>query len=415
MKKILSFFRSMQLGIILLILVMLCSLAGSLIGQGNTVAFYAETFKSFHGVILLLGLNDIFNSWYFILIVVLLCVNLTLCSLTRIRGVVRQKKQELTVVEQLPVSVRLCPEGLKKLREYLRRTHCKEEKLESFSVFHKNSLGRYGTFITHLAILLTVIFGAAALYLPKTTDKTCLPGDSIAMEDGTQITVDSFSILDAEGKLDYASVLRVVLPSGQNSEPTRISVNHPMSFGNYKIYQQTYGTAGSITVRNTSTNGEDVFTLTEQAFLSLDAVNGLWYEAIYPGYLRDADGNYTLITSTSGRYDDPVYQVLVATEGEYTPVLAFPGETLTVGDLEYTFNNPVEYPGLRIKYTPPAVNALLILSFVLMITGLYITFFHAPVLVKVDSDGYAVSGAKKEEVLTELRLRFNEYERENKC
>ena len=405
----------MRFGIILLVLVMLCSLAGSLIDQGNTVAFYAETFKSFHGAILLLGLNNIFNSWYFILIIVLLCVNLTMCSLTRIKSIVRQKRREVELAEKLHAAVLMTPEGMDELQKYLRRMHCVEEKRGDFCIFHKNSFGRYGTFITHLAILLTVVFGAATLYLPKTTDKSCLPGESISMEDGTQIGVDSFSILNAEGNLDYASVLHVELPDGRESEPTRISVNHPMSFGNYKIYQQTYGTAGSLTVRNTATGGEDIFTLTEETFLSVDAVNGLWYEAIYPGYLRDADGNYTLITSTAGRYEDPVYQVLVAADGEYTPVLAFPGETLTVGELDYTFNSPVEYPGLRIKYTPKAVNVLLIFSFVLMTLGLYITFFKAPVLVKTDGEGYGVAGPKGAEVLTELRLRFHGYERENKC
>ena len=181
-------------------------------------------------------------------------------------------------------------------------------------------------------------------------------------------------------------------------------MNHPLSFGHYKVYQQTYGTAGSMTVRNTQSGGEDRFTVTEPCFLTSDGVNGLWYEALYPGYIRDADGNFTLITSTSGSYRDPVYQILLSVDGEYTPVLAFPGETLEVGEMEYVFGAPVEYPGLRIKRTPPLVNALLCSSFTLMTLGLFITFFLQPVLVRTDPEGYTVAGPKPERMKMELSL-----------
>ena len=72
--------------------------------------------------------------------------------------------------------------------------------------------------------------------------------------------------------------------------------------------------------------------------------------------------------------------------------------------MEYVFNDPIEYPGLRIKRTPPLVNALLCAAFVLMIAGLYVTFFLQPVLVKTDEEGYTVCGPKPESMRMELRL-----------
>ena len=112
----------------------------------------------------------------------------------------------------------------------------------------------------------------------------------------------------------------------------------------------------------------------------------------------------TLITNTTGSYPDPVYQVQVASDGVYTPTLAFPGDSVRTGGIEFTFNTPVEYPGLRIKKTPTAVNALLIAAFALMTVGLYITFFLQPVLVKLDADGYAVGGLRPEGMRVELAL-----------
>jgi hypothetical protein len=122
----------------------------------------------------------------------------------------------------------------------------------------------------------------------------------------------------------------------------------------------------------------------------------------------------TLISSVSGHYANPVYEIIVAEEGQYRSLLAFPGDEIEAGGLVFRFNDPVEYPGLRIKRTPGAVNALLIAVFVLMTAALYITFFCDVVLVKLDAEGYAVGGPKPERMRVELGAEFEAYERKDK-
>lgn len=401
-KRLMKFLRSMTFGMILLGLILLCSFPGSVIAQGNTPDWYVQTYPDWHGVILKLGLDDVFGSWFFITLLALLCLNLTLCSLIRIRNVVKASKKAAASAAERKTKVFLSAEGTSQLRQLLEERHYKKEVFGETTVYSKNSIGWYGSFVTHLAILLTVLFGAAALYLPKVTDQTCFPGESLPMEDGTSIAVESFQIENGEGKLDYASVIEIRLPDGRTSGQQRISVNYPLSFGGYKVYQQTYGTAGAVTVRNTETGGEDRFLLNEMCFLSLDSINGIWFEALYPGYIRDESGNFTLITQTSGSYEDPVYQVLLASEGVYTPVMVFPGETLSVGGVEFTFEDPVEYPGLRIKRTPEAVNVMLFSAFGLMILGLWFCFFQTPAIVAVREEGYTVAGPKPQGLILEL-------------
>lgn len=401
-KRLMKFLRSMTFGMILLGLILLCSFPGSVIAQGNTPDWYVQTYPDWHGVILKLGLDDVFGSWYFITLLALLCLNLTLCSLIRIRNVVKASKKAAASAAERKTKVFLTAEGTSRLRQLLEERHYKKEVFGETTVYSKNSIGWYSSFVTHLAILLTVLFGAAALYLPKVTDQTCFPGESLSMEDGTSIAVESFQIENGEGKLDYASIIEIRLPDGRTSGQQRISVNYPLSFGGYKVYQQTYGTAGAVTVRNTETGGEDRFLLNEMCFLSLDSINGIWFEALYPGYIRDESGNFTLITQTSGSYEDPVYQVLLASEGVYTPVMVFPGETLSVGGVEFTFEDPVEYPGLRIKRTPEAVNVMLFSAFGLMILGLWFCFFQTPAIVAVREEGYTVAGPKPQGLILEL-------------
>ena len=377
MKKLFQTFRSMRFGILLLVLIAALSVVGTVIPQGREISWYAQTYRSLHGTILMLKLHDVFHSWYFQLLLVLLGLNLTLCSLVRIRTVIKARGLETDLLLRQPVTYPLDAAQCTHVREELLAMHCREETAgDSVQVYRKYGFGRYGSFITHLSILLTLIFGAAALYLPKVTDQTCLPGEALTMEDGTQIRVESFRIEDGEGNLDFTSEISIRLPDGRESGVHEIKVNHPLSFGVWKVYQQTYGTAGSITVRNLETGLEDTFTLTDLVFLSLDHVNGLWYEALYPDMIRDPSGNVTLISNVSGSYPNPVYQVETASDGvrEITDLM----------------------PALRSRWFVFHIGSAVISYSAFVIAGLYITFFCQPVLVRLDSEGCAVGGPKPE-------------------
>ncbi len=410
MKKVFNYLRSMRFGILLLILIALCSVAGTVIPQGREISWYAQNYRSFHAVILLLRLNRIFESWYFIVLLALLCLNLSLCSLLRSRNVVRAAAGETERAAGLPDLVRLSPEGVEKLRACLRAMRCREERVGDVSVFRKNGFGRYGSFLTHLSILLTVVFGALALYTPTVTDKSCMPGESIFMPDGTEIHVQDFRIADETGRLDYTSHVQITLPNGKRSEMAELKVNHPFRFGGYKLFQQSFGTAGSVTVTNLENGGSDTFTLDGMSYLTIDDRNGIIFEQLYPDYLRTPSGEVTLITVTEGVYTNPIYSFQVIADGVYTPSLAVPGDSLEVLGYRFTFDPPVEYPGLRIKHVSTAVNALLVAAFTLMILGLYVTFFCEPVLVKADGEGYTVAGPKPERMRIELARECGEYE-----
>ena len=410
MKKVFNFLRSMRFGIILLVLIALCSIVGTVIPQGREIAWYAQTYRSFHGYILLLRLNRIFESWYFIALLVLLCLNLSLCSILRIRTVVKAAKGDTERAAKTPDTVHLTPEGTEKLREYLTDMHCRAESVGEAIVWRRHSFGRYGTFITHLSILLTVIFGALALYTPTVTDRDCMPGESVFMDDGTEIHVHDFRMADDTGRLDYRSHVQITLPNGRRSEIAELKVNHPFSFGPWKLFQQTFGTAGSVTVTDLENGGSDDFLLTEQSYLSADGKSGILYDTLYPDFIRDPGGEVTLITITQGSYPHPIYQAETFSDGVFTPVLAEPGDELTVNNLRFRFNAPVDYPGIRIKHVSRLWNGALVAAFTLMIAGLYITFFYEPVLVKTDREGYAVLGPKPERMRIELGEELKEFE-----
>lgn len=402
MKKVLNILRSMRFGIVLLVLIGVCSLIGSFIPQGREMAWYVENYPKAHVALFVLRLDRIFTNWYFVLMMLLLGVNLTLCTLVRIKSIVRAGKTLLPNAARLRNTMTLNAHELDTLENFLMGRGCKKHQMGAVRVYSKNLLGRYGSFITHLSILLTLIFGAAGLYLPQVVDRNCLPGESLTMPDGTEIAVHSFYIENESGQLDFTSGISVTLGTTGQRRDGSISVNSPLSLGPYKIYQQTFGTAGKITVTNLETKGSDSFVLPETAFLSLDGTNGLWFLTLFPDYYIGPDGKINPVTETYGRYQNPLYSIQLTQDGVTEPDVAIPGESLELAGLEFRFDEPVEYPGLRIKYTPPAVNILLFASFALMIIGLYILFFMQPILVKVDDTGCAFSGPKPEGMRMEV-------------
>lgn len=381
----------MTFGMILLVLIAACSVAGSLIPQQRETMEYVSRYGADAAEwIMRLGLHDVFSAPYFIVLMAALCLNLLLCSVIRVvklRGAGKRLQAAAAAMERKPAPA-------DQLHAYFARRGYRKTKQGGVTLYSKYAVGFYGSFLTHLALIVLLVVGAATVYGADVQDRTVMPGQTLTLEDGTTLTVNAFQIEDETGRLDYAS--RIVMKDGKGNESpqTVVRVNEPLRFGGYKVYQQTYGTAGAVTVVNAHSGGSDTLSLTEPVFLTLDGRNGVYYNALYPGYTQAEDGGVTLITSTSGAYHDPVYDLRVVSGGQTAPVLAFPGETVTIGDVSFTMEAPVSYPGLRIKYLPGAILGALYASFMFIVAALYVCFFMRPVCVAVGEDGYAIASPK---------------------
>lgn len=381
----------MTFGMILLVLIAACSVAGSLIPQQRETMEYVSRYGADAAEwIMRLGLHDVFSAPYFIVLMAALCLNLLLCSVIRVvklRGAGKRLQAAAAAMERKPAPA-------DQLHAYFARRGYRKTKQGGVTLYSKYAAGVYGSFLTHLALIVLLVVGAATVYGADVQDRTVMPGQTLTLEDGTTLTVNAFQIEDETGRLDYAS--RIVMKDGKGNESpqTVVRVNEPLRFGGYKVYQQTYGTAGAVTVVNAHSGGSDTLSLTEPVFLTLDGRNGVYYNALYPGYTQAEDGGVTLITSTSGAYHDPVYDLRVVSGGQTAPVLAFPGETVTIGDVSFTMEAPVSYPGLRIKYLSGAILGALYASFAFIVAALYVCFFMRPVCVAVGEDGFAVASPK---------------------
>ena len=402
MRRSLRFFRSMRFGMILLVLVMALSVVGSLIPQKEQAMTYVRAYGAEKATLLMaLGWNDLFHTWYFLALEGLLCINLLLCSILRFPRTVHAGEQLMKTAEDSSTETPCDSAQLQRMKEFLLSHGFRKRNAATGEAYTRHFLGFYGSFLTHLSILWVLLFGSLVLMTPQTEDLTVMPGESLVLSDGTRILCESFHIEDGQGKLDYASTLHAISADGKQEKIQEIRVNEPMRFGNYKVYQQTYGTAGRVRIVNHATETEDTLFLTESCFLSIDGQNGVYFEALYPGFVQDDDGNYTLVTNTSGSYPDPVYRIQTIAEGMSTSVLAFPDETLSLGEIDFTFLLPAEYPGLRIKHVSSVFYGALYFGFGLMIAALYLCFFMVPAAVSVREDGYSVVSPKEVQEIRE--------------
>ena len=93
MKKALKFLSSMRFALILLLILILACAAGSLVTQNQTLAWYTQRYsEQTAALIVAAGLDDVFHSWWFIVITAFLCINLFLCNLVRLPSLVRRFK-----------------------------------------------------------------------------------------------------------------------------------------------------------------------------------------------------------------------------------------------------------------------------------------------------------------------------------
>ena len=396
MKSFFAFFRSMKFGIILLSIIMVFSLLGSLLPQDRHADWFIHTYPKVGQLFVTLCFHHIFSTWYFILTVALLCINITLCSVTRFGKIIKSKQNALArAASSCEGFAAINDEDAEKLQTYLKGRRYRLKETENSSVYYKNLAGYYGSFIVHLSILLVFVFGGLVLYLSITNDYNVMPGETLTMEDGTELFVDDFVVEDETGRTEYISYIHITAPNGKESGPQAISVNWPFTFKSKKYYQYTYGVAGQVTAVNTRTGGMDIFFLSQPSYLSADGRNGIWYRDLYQGYVEDDDGNIIPLyyRGFGAYYPNPIYEITVTNDGRSSPAILKPGEMVQAGEVIFTFNEPVPYPGIRVKHVPNPFPIMLYISFVLLTAGFWLCYFHMPVIVTIRKGSYSVTGS----------------------
>lgn len=385
----------MKFGMITLVLILILCFAGSMIVQGRESAEYIARYgEAGSKLICAFGLDHVFTSPVFLIIASLFAINLVDCSVSRFKATLKTSRTfEPRSAEAAPVYPLSADDG-KRLSDYLARRNFHRKDAKNCSLYMRGRIGFWGSFAMHLSILLVLAVGTMVIVLARVQDYTVMPGESAFLDDGTEIHVDSFRMTDNSGTLDYMSEVSVTLPNGENSGAHEVRVNEPLRFGNYKVYQQSYGTIGSGVITNEENGEENSIALDDECFLTLDGATGIYYQGLYPGFKYDEDGQLLINTGSSEDYSNPVYLVARVTEEGMETVPLFVGDEVSAGGMKLKVNDAVTAPGLRIKQMPGIMLGLLYIVFTLMVAALWLTFFCSPICVKIAEGGFALSSPK---------------------
>ncbi len=404
-------FRSLQLTIFLLIFLAILSIIGTLIQQNAAPQAYIEHYGiTLYEVLNFFNLFDMYHSWWFSAILLLLVLNLVACSLHRLPKILSQifhgpdlLRQGDSILKALPysekISERVREENL--VSELRRRFgHVKRTETESSVSFFVETgrLSRLGVPLTHLSILIILVGGLMGSLFGFRGSVNILEGETVdhiylRMRDreipkpmGFSVRCDDFNItyydLQRPEKpvKSYASKL-TILEDGKEVLKKTIEVNHPLHYKGLAFYQASYGMMRDVTlgVEWMGNKRKDYLKATEGGWVSIPDSN------LRLQLLRYAPQIHNL--------GEGVQVMLFGPNEEPKPFWVLKGLPQSSSKNHRDFNltleevSSKEYTGLQVT-RDPGVWVVWIGSG-LMIFGLIVSFFfsHQRVWAKVPKSG----------------------------
>ncbi len=279
-----DFFASVKLAVFTMIALGILSMLGSTyIQQNQPIEFYLDRFGANLGLwFWKLWLTNVFSSWYYIAFIVLLAINLTICSIKRLPRVwvstfTKERFQKLDEhmqkhLKPVEIGAKVSPERFGAFLSNLGfRVYVREEGDKVYMYGEKGRYSRLGVYIVHTGLLI-LMAGALIDTLAgiRGTVIVVEGSKSDMLQDTTknkvyqlpfQIAVDKFHIVTYEeeakqkGKevdpsikdtvASFESNIRII-ENGIEVAKGKIAVNAPFDYGDYRIFQATYGLTGKV-------------------------------------------------------------------------------------------------------------------------------------------------------------------------
>jgi cytochrome c biogenesis protein len=257
MRSFVKFFASVRLAIVLLILITLASILGTLIPQGRGAAEYAARYGGLAGLVTALQLTRLYSSAWYLALVLLFALNTIVCTVTRfgpkwnkafgpaaaadVRDLQAAKlKDRFRLASPLERAKGRFAEAVRG-RGYRVAEAASEAGVTL--VARKRRLGRFGSDVVHLGLLVILAGGLTSALSGKRAPVALREGETAAVPGAAfSVRLDRF---DTEyypqgGVKDWKST--VTLVEGGAPVLTRvIEVNHPLTYRGFALYQSSYG------------------------------------------------------------------------------------------------------------------------------------------------------------------------------
>jgi len=263
LRETVSFFTSVNTAIGLLFLIAVASVLGTVIPQQTKPDQALSIGSPFYWrLAAILDLNNLFRSWWFILLLTLLAMNLLACLISRTPPILtewrrssRKKSFVFSISDSRPLSD--VKNALTPVVGSLLNASCKEvlSKAELTLTWVKHRFHLLGFPLMHIAILLILAGGLIGLSYGykghvlieegEATEQFTLTPSGEKRSLPFQIAVDKFTLArypTGEPK-EFRSDVRL-LENGIEAVKGSILVNHPLTYRSISLYQSDYRLLG---------------------------------------------------------------------------------------------------------------------------------------------------------------------------
>ncbi|TVP64789.1 MAG: cytochrome c biogenesis protein [Leptolyngbya sp. LCM1.Bin17] len=271
-QDLLPLLADLRLAIALLLTIAVFSIAGTVLEQGQTLAFYQENYPedpALFGfltwkVIVVSGLDHVYRTWWFLALLIVFGASLTACTFTRqfpALGAAQRWKYytQPRQFQKLALSAELTDATLATLATQLgqRRYRVFQQGQQLYG--RKGLAGRIGPIVVHASMLL-ILLGAIVGAMTGFFAQEMVPsGETFQIRNifdagpwaksqiptDWSVRVNRFWIdYTADGNIDqFYSDLSVLNPAGEELDRKTIYVNEPLRHKGVTLYQADWGLA----------------------------------------------------------------------------------------------------------------------------------------------------------------------------
>ncbi len=257
MQRLLNFFKSIKLALVIISLITISSVFGTLVPQQRPPAEYFARYGSLAQLLIRLKITNLYHSFWFIGLLFIFSLNIITCTLIRLMPKLRrilnpQFETEQKNLQLLKISKKIRKnwsvlKAKEELRGELRLRHYRVREREGegkiFIIGRKRLLGAFGSDIVHLGLLI-ILAGGILSGLGGFRENLILYEQEVipVPRADFKIRLEKFETeFYANGSVkDWKSTL-TVLEKGAPQLNKVIEVNHPLSYKGLLFYQSSYG------------------------------------------------------------------------------------------------------------------------------------------------------------------------------
>ncbi|MEI6825771.1 MAG: cytochrome c biogenesis protein ResB [Desulfuromonadales bacterium] len=417
-----DFFCSLKLTMFLLISLAVISIIGTVIPQGIPPEEYlAQISPAKITLYKALGFFDMYHSWWFILLLYLLTVNLIACSFKRLPHIWKIISQPATILSSgleqslanvATIHTAAAPAVVKeRLTAFLTAEYSTPVVSEVDGAWHlfaqKTPWCRLSVYVVHLSIIVIFIGSIIGSLFGFKGYVNILEGESISkvmtrsekeIDLGYSVRLEQFSMAKypSGAPKEFKSILTVL----ENGKPVpdyknvRVIVNDPLSYKGITFYQSSYGNAGNYFLTLTDLDGKNPVPVTVSGQSSVNLPDGSSLHVLeatkdvspFVAGLSGPAAQVELHTA-SGKAEKfvvyanhPELNIKHAQEHGTGPVIHYRGAEERM------------YTGLQVA-KDPGVEIVWVGCF-LMVIGIYIAFFmsHRRIWVRIQDGAVTVGG-----------------------